>query len=91
MKLAFNVEQLRVGDEWAFARVEPIRTDGRAIDYSTTEYAEQVEAGVFDVLGEGLLRRSGEGWKLLEWRFGISDTEVELWRERYRFPRTLLE
>ncbi len=37
--------------------------------------------------GSGVL--SGR-WKLLEWRFGATDTEVDIWLEKYRMPKSLL-
>lgn len=90
-KVIFQVQLLRVAGEWAFARLVPLQPDGKEIDYARTKYAEALREGAFDAEGEALLRRSGEGWKLLEWRFGATDTEVELWLEKYRFPRAILE
>ena len=87
----FNVDQLRVAGDWAFARVMPTLPDGGAIDYSKTKYREQVELGAFDPLGEALLRREGEEWKVLEWRFGATDVESVLWVEKYGMPKSLLE
>lgn len=85
----FKVQHLRVGGGWAFARVEPLQPNGRAIDYSRTKYAEDDAEGVFDGEGEALLRGSGQDWEVVEWRFGATDTEVQLWLEKYRFPRAL--
>jgi hypothetical protein len=75
-KVVFRVQHLRVIGEWALARVVPIRPDGSDIDYSKTKYREENAEGVFDGEGEALLSRRGGRWKLLEWRFGASDTEV---------------
>ena len=86
----FRVQHLRVAGGWAFARVVPIQPNGTEIDYSRTKYAEAEAAGAFDAEGEALLRKKDGAWRVLEWRFGASDTEVELWLERYRFPRTIL-
>lgn len=89
-KVVFRVQHLRVQGDWAFARVIPIEPSGKEIDYSRTKYAEDLAEGAFDAEGEALLRREGDGWTLLEWRFGASDTEVDLWREKYRFPKAIL-
>jgi hypothetical protein len=89
-KVVFRVQHLRVAGDWAFARVVPIRPDGKEIDYSRTKYAEAEAEGAFDAEGEALLRRTGESWKLLEWRFGATDTEVDIWLEKHRFPRSIL-
>ena len=90
-KVIFKVSHLRVAGDWAFARVVPIQPDGKEIDYSRTKYREQMESGAFDAEAETLLRRVNGKWKLLEWRFGASDTEVELWLQKYRMPKALLQ
>jgi hypothetical protein len=89
-KVIFRVQHLRLAGDWAFARVVPIQPNGKDIDYSRTKYAEAEAEGAFGGTGEALLRRNGSNWKLLEWRFGASDTEVDLWLEKHRFPRELL-
>jgi len=89
-KVIFRVQHLKVTGDWAFARVEPNQPDGKEIDYSRTKYQEQLEEGAFDAEGEALLRREGGNWKLLEWRFGATDTESDLWLEKYRMPRALI-
>lgn len=89
-KVIFRVHHLRLAGDWAFARVVPIQPNGKEIDYSRTKYAEVQAEGAFSGTGEALLRRNGASWKLLEWRFGASDTEVDLWLEEHRFPRELL-
>lgn len=90
-KVIFRVQHLRVSGDWAFARVEPIRPDGKEIDYSRTKYREEAAEGFFDAEAEALLRREEGKWKLLEWRFGATDTELELGLEKYRMPRALVD
>jgi hypothetical protein len=72
------------------ARVVPLRPDGGEIDYSKTKYREDQQEGAFDGEGEAFLRRRGDNWQLLEWRFGATDTEVDLWIDKYRAPLGLL-
>ena len=88
-KVVTRVQHLRIAGSWALARVVPIRPDGGEINYRRTKYREDMEDGAFDGEGEALLRRSGNGWELLEWRFGASDTEVPIWLERYGAPASL--
>ena len=88
-KVIFRVQHLRLIKDWALARVVPLRPDGSNIDYSKTKYREDNEQGAFDGEGEALLRRSGGQWKLLEWRFGASDTEVPEWFAKYQAPPAL--
>lgn len=87
----FKVDQLRVAGDWAFARVSPLLPNGDAIDYTKTKYREQVEAEAFDPQAEALLRRTGSGWDVVEWRFGATDTESGLWVEKYRLPKSLIQ
>ena len=88
-KVIFRVDHLRVANDWAFARVVPMQPDGKEIDYSRTKYAEVHAEGAFDAEGEALMRRVNGNWKVLEWRFGATDTEVDLWLEKHRFPRAI--
>jgi hypothetical protein len=88
-KVIFRVQHLRIAGDFALARVVPLRPGGGEIDYSKTKYREDMETGAFDAEAEALLRRDGGGWKLLEWRFGASDTEVPIWLEKYRAPASL--
>lgn len=88
-KVIFRVQHLRVLNNWAFARVVPLQPNGKEIDYTRTKYAEENAEGVFDGEGEALLRKEGGEWRLLEWRFGATDTEVDLWLEKYHFPKSI--
>ena len=88
-RVIFRVQHLRVIGESALARVVPTRPDGSDIDYAKTKYREENEEGTFGGEGEALLRRDGGKWKLLEWRFGASDTEVPEWLEKYHAPAAL--
>lgn len=88
-KVIFKVDHLAVIDDWAFARVTPLRPNGEPIDYRKTKYKEAFEADMFGGLGEALLRRQYGKWRLLEWRFGATDTEIEVWRDNYRTPKGL--
>jgi hypothetical protein len=88
-KVIFRVQHLKIVGPWALARVVPVRPDGSEIDYSRTRYREDMEEGAFDGEGEALLRNDGGAWRLLEWRFGASDTEVPIWLEKYRAPPAL--
>jgi len=88
-KVIFRVQHLRIVGRWALARVVPLRPNGSDIDYSKTKYRNELEEGAFDGEGEALLRRDGDSWRLLEWRFGASDTEVPIWLEKYNAPESL--
>ena len=86
----FKVDQLRVVGDWAFARVSPTLPNGEQIDYTKTKYRELVELGAFDPQAETLLRRTVEGWDVVEWRFGATDVESILWVQKYDLPKSLI-
>ena len=87
----FNVDVLRVVDDWAFARVSPTMPDGSEIDYSRTKFRKQVELGAFDPQGEALLRQTVDGWDVVEWTFGGTDVASVDWVEKYDLPRALIQ
>ena len=87
----FKVDQLRVVGDWAFARVSPTLPNGDEIDYTKTRYRKQVELGAFDPQAETLLRRTVEGWDVVEWRFGATDVESVLWVQKYDLPKSLIQ
>jgi hypothetical protein len=90
-KVIFRVQHLRVIGQWALARVVPLRPDGSEIDYSKTKYREASKEGMFEDGGEALLQRQGDRWKLLEWRFGATDTEHPIWFKKYGAPSALAD
>ncbi len=91
MTVIFKVDRLRVAGDWAYARVAPTKPNGDAIDFSKTKFREQMEADMFDPLGEALLHRENNEWKMLEWVFGGTDSQSSGWSSTYRFPKSLLE
>ncbi len=90
-KVIFNVDKLTVIGDWAYARVSPTLPNGDEINFSRTKYREAVEAGAFDAQGEGLLRRTGDKWKVLEWAFGGTDVASAAWSDKHRMPKSLLD
>ena len=87
----FKVDRLRVVGDWAFARVSPTLPNGDEIDYTKTKYRKQVELGAFDPQAETLLRRTVEGWDVVEWRFGATNVESVLWVQKYDLPKSLIQ
>jgi hypothetical protein len=84
-------EQLRIVGDWALARVRPLQPNEEPIDYRRTKYREQQEEGMFDPSGEALLQRKGRRWKILEWRFGHTDTEMAEWIKKHGAPKALIQ
>jgi hypothetical protein len=87
----FKVDVLKVGGKWAFARVVPIHPDGSAINWNRTKFGEVYKNGGFDPQGEALLRRDGDDWRVVEWKFGGTDASGPYWAGKYRLPKGVAE
>ena len=89
----FVVSLLKVSEGWAAVRVQPKTPSGGEIDYRRTKYREQLEADMFDPTGEALLRRQGESgpWKIIEWKFGGTDTALSAWVISHGAPKSVNE
>ncbi len=90
-RVILQFKQLLVWHDWAIARVRPLRPNEKSIDYQRTKYRAEIEAGMFDETGEALLKREQGHWRVLEWRFGATDTEMAEWIQRHHAPRALMQ
>lgn len=90
-KVIFKVDVLKVGGKWAFTRVVPMHPNGSPIDWNRTKFGEVYKNGGFDPQGEGLLRRDGDDWKVVEWAFGGTDAAGPYWSEQYKLPKGVAE
>ena len=92
-EVIFVVSLLKVSEGWAAVRVQPKTPSGGEIDYRRTKYREQLEADMFDPTGEALLRRQGASgpWKIIEWKFGGTDTALSAWVSSHGAPKSLNE
>ena len=89
-KVIFQVEKLKVTEDWAYAAVTPLDPDGGKIDYSRTKFKEQQAAEMFEPTGEALLRLKGDGsWKVIKWRFGGTDSALPAWIKSEDAPESL--
>jgi hypothetical protein len=88
----FVVVRLNVMGDWAFGEVRLQRPSGQPIDWSATRYADDFEAGMFDpAASDFLLRRTSDGWKVVEFATGPTDVVWDGWRHDYGLPLALFE
>ncbi|EBA09159.1 hypothetical protein [Sagittula stellata] len=72
--LVFRVDELRVDGDVAFAMLEPLRKDGRAM--TPADLIPGHSRDIFEFDGpamQALFRRSGNTWVAVHWAIGATD------------------
>ena len=85
----FEVNELRVLGDWAFADVSPRNPDGTPLDYRGTPMEEAQREGV---AGDGmyaLLRRQNGRWRVVRHAIGPTDVAWIPWEEELHAPRAI--
>lgn len=78
--VVFVISWLRVGENWAFAVVEPVSPDGRPIEPSNTRlYRERNPDAIDGLRTEAIWRKIGGTWQVEEFAVGATD----VWYENY--------
>ncbi|MEO1281506.1 MAG: hypothetical protein AAFV69_07220 [Pseudomonadota bacterium] len=86
-RVVFVVDQLRVGEGWAFLSGRPQRPSGAPIDYRLTPYAEDHAAGLFDDGLAALLQIDDGVWTVRALSIGHTDVIWETWAQDHGAPR----
>ena len=87
----FEVEWLKVREEWAFMRGTPRRADGGPVDYRNTIYREAVEEGVFDDWICALLTYRNGRWSVTAEAIGATDVPYVGWHREFGAPREIFD
>ena len=87
----FVVQQLRVGDDWAFLSAHMRDADGAALDYTGTSYAEAASQGVMSKTYAALLQRVGGRWQLRAEAIGPTDLAWQAWPQQHGAPVELFQ
>jgi hypothetical protein len=88
--IQFVVQELRVLDNWAFLTAEPIRKDGKEIDYTKTKYRVAYEEGAFDSQMNAIFKKTNNQWELLGYQIGATDVAYACWWKEYHAPKNLM-
>ncbi|MGC7215901.1 hypothetical protein [Mycobacteroides abscessus] len=72
----------RAGD-WAFLDGQLQDTNGQPVDYSGTPFAEAAAHGGKSMRYDGLLKKTGPKWSILESAIGPTDVPWEGWKAKY--------
>lgn len=85
----FEVNELRVLGEWAFADVSPRNPDGTPLDFRGTPMEQAWREGMTDDGMYALLRRQNGRWRVVRHAIGPTDVAWMGWEEELRLPRAL--
>ncbi|MCB0518760.1 MAG: DUF3298 domain-containing protein [Lewinellaceae bacterium] len=74
---------------FAYISARPKQADGKAIDYSKTDYAKDSKGKPFADHAIGLLKYENNAWKLLAYNIGVNTPPIEVWVKNYKAPKAL--
>ena len=84
--VVFNIDHLKVQEDWAFLYGAPRRPNGGKVDYSKTSYAEAQRLGMFDDNISALLHKVRGRWTVVKYVIGATDVPYIGWDEKYGAP-----
>jgi hypothetical protein len=88
-KVQFAINDFKVSGNWAFLSGEPQDASGSQPNYDSTQYREQVEAGMFDNNFFALLKKNGGKWKVVTHAIGCTDVCYATWWKDYKAPKAV--
>lgn len=89
--VVFNIDHLKVQDDWAFLLGAPRRPNGAKPDYSKTSYAKAVSLGMFDDGISALLHKVKGRWRVVKYVIGATDVVYVEWDKQYRAPSGIFQ
>ena len=90
-KVVFNIDHLKVQDDWAFLLGAPRKPNGGEVDYSKTSYAKAVALGMFDDGISALLHKVKGRWRVVKYVIGATDVVYVEWDKQYRAPSGIFQ
>lgn len=90
-RVVFNIDHLKVQDDWAFMLGAPRKPDGGELDYSKTSYAKAVALGMFDDGISALLHKVKGRWRVVKYVIGATDVVYVEWDKQYRAPSGIFQ
>lgn len=86
--IGFRLSRIDVYRDWAYVSCIPTRGKFR-LDWAKTKYGKALAQDMMTNMILALLRREGNGWKVVEYALGPTDATWEEWIPKYRLPRSL--
>ena len=88
-KIVFVIHQINVQGTWAFVDGRLRTTNGKVPSWKGTPYAKAASYGAQSDGISALLKRSGNGWRIIEKAIGCTDVCYVDWWKRYKAPKAL--
>jgi len=87
--VVFVINQINVQGTWAFVDGRLRTTDGKVPNWKGTPYARAAGYGAQSDGISALLKRSGNGWRIVEKAIGCTDVCYVDWWKRYKAPKAI--
>jgi hypothetical protein len=84
--IVFQVNLLRVKDDWAVISATPLKPGGSAFDWNGTKYANCMRDGDCDNGVQALLKKSGNSWRVVDYGIGATDWGMGYACEKRKCP-----
>jgi hypothetical protein len=88
-KVVFVINQINVQGTWAFVDGRLRTTDGKVPNWKGTPYAQAAGYGAQSDGISALLKRSGNGWRIVTKAIGCTDVCYVDWWKRYKAPKAI--
>jgi len=88
-KVVFVINQINVQGTWAFVDGRLRTTDGKVPNWKGTPYAQAASYGAQSDGISALLKRSGNGWRIVTKAIGCTDVCYVDWWKRYKAPKVI--
>jgi hypothetical protein len=79
----------QISGNFVLISAKPKKADGKAIDYSKTDYAKEAKTATFVNNVFGLLRYQDGVWKVLAYSVGTSKAPIDTWVKSYQVPKSI--
>ncbi|MGH3726563.1 MAG: hypothetical protein ACRDUS_20855 [Mycobacterium sp.] len=79
----FEVQTLNIADGWALVDGTLQDTNGQPVDYRGTKFAQEAANGTRSQRYNGLLKKTGPKWTILEHAIGPTDVRWTDWKPNY--------
>lgn len=88
-KVVFVINQINVQGTWAFVDGRLRTSDGKVPIWKITRYSQAAKYGAQSDGISALLKRSGNGWRIVTKAIGCTDVCYVDWWKRYKAPKAI--
>ena len=88
-KIVFVINTVNVQGNWVFIDGRLQTPDGKVPNWKSTPYAQAAKYGAQSDAISALLKRSGNGWKIVTNAIGCTDVCYVDWWKRFKAPKAI--